>query len=157
MTVFKQRFLKHSGPIVSLLLVASMLIFQSACGGSETTNSNQPNAVSTNSNSEDTSAEANANTTSKELAKSMSQDPIENNLILVMKDWSGLEVATLERNSALSSMWLLTHSSSRPYDPQGIKTLIAKIRGNTFFKNTPRIKTQTDKLTRGFFGIKVTY
>ena len=83
----------------------------------------------------------------------MNQDPLADNLILVMKDWSGLELARLERNSALSSMWVLRHSSSRPYDPQGIKSLIDKIRENSYFKNTPKAKAQAEKLRRGFFVV----
>jgi len=139
-TTLKQKFLR---PIVvtSLLLTASMLLSQSACGRKESGEQNV------------NLAQANMNTAIQEAPTPMSQDPLADNLILVMKDWSGLELARLERNSALSSMWVLRHSSSRPYDPQGIKSLIDKIRENSYFKNTPKAKAQAEKLRRGFFVV----
>jgi hypothetical protein len=150
-TAFKRQSLRQLGTMTSLLMI-SMLISQISCGGSAT-NPGQQNISNTSANSQATPPAANVNTSSEEAAKAMNKDPLEDNLVLVMKDWSGLELAKLERNSTLSSMWILRHSSSRPYDPQGITHLIKRIRANDFFKNTPRIKDQTNKLTRGFFVV----
>jgi len=83
----------------------------------------------------------------------MSQDPLADNLILVMKDWSGMEVARLERSSPLSSMWTFNHAPSTPYDPQGIDSLIGKIRRSSFFKTTPRVKERALELKRGLFVV----
>jgi hypothetical protein len=119
---------------------------QSGCG-----RSNQENISNTNSNAN--AGQTNVQTSPSEAAKSMTQDPLADNLVLVMTDWSGKEVAKLERSSPLSNMWTYNHAPSKPYDPQGIDSLIGKIRGSAYFTTTPRVKDRVQELNRGLFAV----
>ena len=141
MTIFKQARFKRFTLITSLSLTL-VFLSQSSCNSG-------PSRENINSNVNVEQAKVHASPS--EAAKSMSQDPLADNLILVMKDWSRQEIARLERSSPLSNMWTLNHAPSTPYDPQGIEKLIGKIRDNPFFKNTPRIKDRAHELNHGFF------
>jgi hypothetical protein len=144
-TTFTHRFFELSTLVTAFLLTLALLL-QSGCQ-----RSSQENVSNANSNAN--LGQTNVQTSPSEAAKSMTQDPLADNLILVMKDWSGMEVAKLERSSPLSSMWTFNHAPSRPYDPQGIDSLIGKIRGSSYFKSAPRVKDRVQQLQRGFFVV----
>ena len=146
MTTFTQTFFKRSGLATALLLTLAFLS-QSSCQSSSQENTRNANS---NANLGQTKVQTSP---LEEAAKTMNQDPLADNLILVMKDWSGHEIARIERSSPLSSMWTLNHAPSRPYDPQGIDSLIGKIQASSYFQNTPRVKDRARDLKRGFFAV----
>jgi hypothetical protein len=143
MTTFTHKFLGRSG-LVTLLLLTLTFLLQAGCHRSTEEN------VS-NVNSKGNLGNANIQEPPPKSAKSIAADPLADNLVLIIKDWSGLEVAGLDRRSPLSNIWTLNHAPSAPYDPQGINSLIGKIRSSSYFKSTPQLRDRLRKLKRSLF------
>lgn len=131
----------------AVLLAAALTLSCAACGGKD-----ESAGTENDNNSNGQVALTPPAPTPTEDRRAMSQDPIADNLVAVLHNWSGLEIAQLERKTPLSSMWSLNHSSER-YDKEGIRSLILKIQNHHFFKSTPGVKDRTAQLSRSLFVV----
>lgn len=78
-------------------------------------------------------------------------DPLTDNLVRVIDNWSDIESGVLNRGQSLSGRWDQRHLGAIPYDPDGIDRLISRVRNNNFLATDPRVRPQTEALEHGMF------
>jgi hypothetical protein len=145
-SISRREFVKNISLGTALFGAGTAMLLQSACGGSENTNNaqaiserNANESLNSNVGTQSTNAGGNANM--------VERDETADNIVQVVDRWSGVEVGTFQRGLSFSGLWVQRHPLTTPYNPVGIDRLINELRGNTFFKNHPRV----GQLKRGQF------
>jgi hypothetical protein len=78
-------------------------------------------------------------------------DPLTDNLVRVIDNWSDIESGALNRGQSLSGRWDQRHLGAIPYDPDGIDRLKSRLQNDSFFTTDPRVSSQTANLEHGMF------